>query len=226
MRGDEKRDTGCVNLMVVIESGYRIVGHAPILPDPPRRAEIMAMVAPLHYTAEMVRHLIRVDRPWPRYEAIHGELLVTPAPRMFHQEIAARLLVELRAYCGRERAGVPFMSPADISWGLPDTLVQPDVFVVPRREARSLDWAAVHHLLLAVEVLSPSSAHADRFTKRRLYQEQGTPLYWLIDADAGRVEVWTPADTVPYMEHERLTWHPEGASAPFTFPLGELFRDI
>ena len=41
--------------------------------------------------------------------------------------------------------------------------------------------------MLAVEVLSPSSVRADRFTKRRLYQAQQVPLYWVVDADAGSV---------------------------------------
>jgi Uma2 family endonuclease len=187
----------------------------------------MVMAAPLYYTAEMVRQLnAREPRWWPRYETVHGELLVTSAaPRMWHQEIVARLLVALRLYAEREPVGVPLASPSDISWGLPDTLVQPDVFVVPIDEARRLDWTAVQHLLLAAEVLSPSSVRADRFTKRRLYQEQGTPLYWLVDADARNVEVWTPADAFPRVERERLVWHPEGASAPFTLPLEELFRE-
>jgi Uma2 family endonuclease len=43
-------------------------------------------------------------------------------------------------------------------------------------------------LLLAVEILSPSSVRADRFTKRRLYQE-GVSLYWVIDAHAAMAEI-------------------------------------
>ena len=65
-----------------------------------------------------------------------------------------------------------------------DTLVQPDLFVVPLGEARTLDWSQMRTLLLAVEVLSPSTARADRFTKRRLYQEVGIPH--LLDRGSGR----------------------------------------
>ncbi|HEX5817699.1 MAG TPA: Uma2 family endonuclease, partial [Gemmatimonadales bacterium] len=85
------------------------------------------------------------------------------------------------------------------------------------------DWAHMQHLLLAVEVLSPSSC-ADRFTKRRLYQEVGIPLYWLVDADEQMVEVWTPASTFPQFERERLVWHPEGADEPLVISCAELFR--
>jgi Uma2 family endonuclease len=182
----------------------------------------MGMAAPLYYSAEMVRTL---PDDGNRYETVRGQLLVTPAPRPWHQEVAARLLVGLRGYCAAEGVGHVFSAPADISWG-PDILVQPDVFVVPIAEARTLEWAAMRSLLLAVEVLSPSSTRADRFTKRRLYQEVGIPLYWLVDADERLAEVWTPDATFPSFERERLVWHPAGATEPFILSCAELFRPV
>ncbi len=185
----------------------------------------MGMAAPLYHTAEMVRELIDETRHWPRYETVHGELLVTPAPRLWHQEVVARLLVALRSYVERERVGHAFASPSDISWG-PDTLVQPDVFVVPTEEARTLNWSKVTTLHLAIEVLSPSSVRADRFTKRHLYQDVGVPLYWVIDAENRGAEVWTQVDLFPRTENECLVWRPNGATEPFEMPLEELFRPI
>ena len=73
--------------------------------------------------------------------------------------------------------GHALLAPGDISWG-PDTLVQPDVFVVPLEQARTLDWSRIQDLLLVAEVLSPSSARADRFTKRIEYQRRRVPVYW------------------------------------------------
>jgi Uma2 family endonuclease len=182
----------------------------------------MGMAAPLYHTADMVRAL---PDDGNRYETVHGELLVTPAPRPWHQVVVARLHAALAAYCGDHGVGHVFSSPADISWG-PDVLVQPDVFVVPLAEARTLDWAAMRSLLLAVEVLSPSSSRADRFTKRRLYQEAGVPVYWMVDADERVVEVWTPEATFPVFERERLAWHPKGASQPLVISCAELFRPL
>jgi Uma2 family endonuclease len=104
--------------------------------------------------------------------------------------------------------------------------VQPDVFVVPLAEARTLDWKQMRHLLLAIEVLSPSTARADRFTKRRAYQERGVPAYWIVDGDEHRVEVWTPDADVPHVAMECVVWVPEGAIRPFTLRLAELFRPI
>ncbi|MDQ3698962.1 MAG: Uma2 family endonuclease [Gemmatimonadota bacterium] len=180
------------------------------------------MAAPIYYTAEMVRVL---PDDGNRYEVVHGELLVTPAPRPWHEEVAARLLVLLREYLRTEPVGHAFGSRSDISWG-PDTLVQPDVFVVPLDEARTLDWARMKHLLLVVEVLSPSSLRSDRFTKRLEYQRQRVPVYWVVDPDARQVEVWTPSDTVPALERERLVWHPRGAVGPFELSLAGLFQPI
>ena len=182
----------------------------------------MRMAAPTFHTADMVRALPDDGK---RYETVHGELLVTPAPRMLHQLVVQRLNMALSHYVDRHRVGQVFASPADISW-TPDTLVQPDLFVADLNEARTLDWSRVRHLPLAVEVLSPSSVRADRFTKRRLYQEVGVPTYWVVDGDAREVELWTPDDTFPAVERERITWKPAGATEEFELELTELFKPI
>lgn len=182
----------------------------------------MGMAAPVYFTAEMVRAL---PDDGNRYETVHGELLVTPALRWFHQELVGRVFESLRAYVRREPVGHVVFSPADISWG-PDTLVQPDVFVVPTEQARTLEWSAVRDLLLVAEVLSPSTPRHDRFTKRRRYQEARVPLYWVVDGDERQVELWTPGDAFPRIERDRLVWQPEGAGVPFTLALEGLFRAI
>ena len=182
----------------------------------------MGMAAPVYYTAEMVRAM---PDDGNRYETVHGELLVTRSPRLWHQDVVTRLSAALVNYVAAHPIGRVFTSPADISWG-PDTLVQPDVFVADLEEARTLDWKNVRTLLLAAEVLSPNTARYDRFTKRRLYQEVGVPVYWIVDPDQKCVEVWTPADTLPAVERQRLVWQPDGAGEAFVLELGELFEPI
>jgi Uma2 family endonuclease len=182
----------------------------------------MSMAAPVYYTADLVRAL---PDDGNRYETVHGELLVTPAPRLWHQELVGRLLVILNSYLEAHPVGHVLMSPADISWS-DDTLVQPDVFVMDREEARSMDWARVKTLLMVVEVLSPSTARYDRFTKRRLYQDVRIPTYWIVDAEAGQVEVWSPDDNLPSIERTRVVWTPPDAGQPLTIDLNRLFRPI
>jgi len=48
----------------------------------------MGMAAPIYHTADMVRAL---PDDGNRYETVHGDLLVTPAPRMWHQIVVDRL---------------------------------------------------------------------------------------------------------------------------------------
>ena len=185
----------------------------------------MSMPAALdrYYTREEV---LAFPDDGNRYELVHGELLVSPAPRTRHQRVVGDLYFALRTFLGEHSAGEVLMSPADISWGgLPDVLVQPDLFVVPPQLGRVRDWLEVEQLSLVIEVLSPSTARHDRFTKRRLYQEMQVPLYWLIDLDARRAEVWTPEATFPVIETRVLTWQPAAATASFTLALETLFQD-
>jgi len=180
-------------------------------------------LTPVYWTADMAR---RLPEDGNRYEVVYGELLVTPAPRPWHQVLVHRLSVAIELYLTRHPGvGVAFSSPADISWGQ-DVLLQPDVFVVPMEQARVLEWSAIRNLMLVAEVLSPSSPRHDRFTKRRRYQEARVPLYWIVDGKERQVEVWTPDDLFPRIERDRTTWRPEGAGAPFTLSLDELFRPI
>ena len=182
----------------------------------------MGMAAPIYYTADMVRAL---PDDGNRYEVVYGELLVTPAPRPWHQVVVHRLSVALELYLRSQPVGVVLSSPADISWGQ-DVLVQPDVFVVTADEARTLTWSRTRTLLLVAEVLSPSSVQGDRFLKRLRYREAGVPLYWVVDGDERSAEVWTPRDDFPAVERERLVWAPAGADEPFTLSLEELFQPI
>ncbi len=182
----------------------------------------MGMAAPTYWTAEMVRQL---PDDGNRYEVVYGELLVTPAPRFDHQLLVSRLFLPLGNYLAHEPVGIVLTSPADISWGR-DVLVQPDLFVVPFAEAQMRDWSRLRSLLLVIEVLSPSTTRADRFTKRRRYQEAGVPLYWVVDGTEQHVEVWTPDAAFPAIERERLVWRPRGAATPFMLELAELFRPV
>lgn len=191
----------------------------------------MSNPEPVYHSAEMVRALNEANPLWtPRYETVYGELVVSPSPRPSHQVVVGRLHVALATYLARHQVGIALLAPADISWGRDDVSVQPDVFVVPIDQARTLHatnaWPVVTHLLLAAEVLSPSSLRADRFIKRRLFQDMGVPLYWIVDADAHTVEVWTPDAHFPAVERELLTWHPAPDAPPFAYPLAELFQPL
>ena len=185
-----------------------------------RRDDTMSMPLASYFTADAVRALPDDGK---RYETVHGELLVTPAPGGFHQRVLSRLHFDIYGYLAANGNEDVLFAPADISWG-GDTLVQPDLFVADLAEFnRSGKWADVRTLYLAVEIVSPSSARADRFTKRRLYQEQRIPEYWVIDIDQRHVEVWTPDALFPLVERKQLMWRHPSLDAGCAVDLVKLF---
>src|SRR4051812_131621 len=105
-----------------------------------------------------------------RYEVIDGELLVTPAPSLDHQRAILGLSDLLRACLNPRRLGEVIISPADVVFSARRG-VQPDLFVIPLLVPRPKRVEPGMPLLLAVEVLSPSTGRADRVKKRRLYRE-------------------------------------------------------
>ena len=97
--------------------------------------------------------------------------------------------------------------------------------VVPPGELRRRS-DVIRRLLLAVEIVSPSSARFDRVRKRPHYQRHRVSEYWIIDDMSQTVERWTPDDERPEQLAERLVWHPEGAAEPFVVDLVEFFKAV
>lgn len=183
-------------------------------------------VAARSWTLDEVREMQDADRAWPRFELIDDELLVTPAPQRAHQLAVVEILSLLRPYLARHAVGVVELSPADIQL-TPRTIVQPDVFVSPLVNGRkSLDWRDTTSLLLAVEVLSPSSLRADRVIKRRFYARHSVDEYWVVDLDARIVERTRRKEERPEILDRDLTWAPAGAIEQLVINLPELFAAI
>ena len=161
-----------------------------------------------------------------RYEVIDGELFVTPAPSYRHQEAVAELHSLLRAYLKDLGVGHALFSPADVVFS-PTRAVQPDIFVVPlvngRRPERFED---VNRLLLAVEVLSPSTARADRVAKRTLFRQEAVDEYWIVDMDSRTIERSTPEDSRVEVLDAQLTWQPDGAPSALSVDLPAYFSRV
>lgn len=187
----------------------------------------MAAQSTRRWTAREVRELI-ADAPLvaPRYELVDGELLVTPSPRLIHQFAVSELLVELHQYVRPHGIGRVTSSPADVELEAEDVR-QPDLFVVSREEADRVlrDGLPIRSLLLAVEVLSPSSARHDRVVKRPGYQRY-VGEYWIVDVDARVIERWQRGAARPEVLTDTLSWHPEGAREPFRLSLPEYFERV
>src|SRR5204862_4750624 len=158
-----------------------------------------------------------------RYEVIDGELFVTPAPSLRHQEAIAQLHRILSDYLAKDRVGHAYFAPADIVFS-PKRGVQPDVLVMPLLNGRRPErFEDVGRLLLAAEIVSPSSARADRVVKRTLFRDEGVDEYWVVDLDARTFERSTRSDPRVEILSERLVWMPSGASASLEIDLIDYF---
>ena len=127
-----------------------------------------------------------------RYELIDGvAYAMSPAPTMEHQSIAGNIFGYIWSFLLGKPCKV-FISPFDVRLngdGDDDIdVVQPDVVVVCDRS--KLDEKGCNGAPdLAVEVVSPSTAHKDTVKKFRAYQRAGVREFWIVDPDRETIMV-------------------------------------
>jgi Uma2 family endonuclease len=186
----------------------------------------MPAAAPRRWTLAEVRALTAANpSATPRYELVDGQLLVTPSPIGPHQKAVRELVIDLGKYLRLNPLGEVLTSPFDVELE-PETIVWPDVFVVPPDEGRRLESEMpARLLLLAIEVISPRSALGDRGPKRELYQRH-VPEYWIVDLDAALIERWRPGDERPEILRDRIEWNSVGSSPPFVLQLRAFFASV
>ena len=179
------------------------------------------------WTLEEVERLVDEREGYtPRYELVDGELLVTPAPSAVHQRVLGELYVLVREYVKHHRLGEVRFSPGTVALS-PQTRFEPDLYVIPVIDGRMPRLKdPVTRLLLAAEVLSPSSARHDRITKRRFFQKNGVPQYWVIDPEAQTFEIWTPTDDRAALIDDRLVWQPLETAPAFELDVRRFFAGV
>ena len=179
------------------------------------------------WTEREVRQLIE-DAPMygDRLELVDGVLHVTPAPSRMHQRIILELVKPLDAFVRTRGIGELLLSPGDVRLA-PELVVQPDVYVVPGRNGRRAPAVApVTQLLLAVEVLSPSTERFDRREKRMAYQSAGVPELWIVDATARTFERWRPHDEFAETLAASITWTPSGYDESLVLDIRDFFAEV
>ncbi|HCT58259.1 MAG TPA: Uma2 family endonuclease [Gemmatimonas aurantiaca] len=188
------------------------------LRNAPRAEQNMGMpvIQERRWSAEDVQAL--PEDPRNRYEAVDGELLVTPAPRIPHQAVVAAVYRALFEVVRAHRVGLTLFAPVDVILDA-RTLVQPDVLVLPPTGQDVMRGEVPAPTpLLVVEVLSPTTARNDRLLKRQRYQRAGVEC-WLVDIDSQLVERWTPDAERPEICVEHVLWEPMGLGRRLTVEL-------
>ncbi|WP_419948281.1 Uma2 family endonuclease [Candidatus Palauibacter sp.] len=138
-----------------------------------------------------------------RYEAIEGDIYMTPAPTFRHQRVSLRLLLALDRILEQPGHGVVVPAPFGVEFPATGEGVQPDLlFVSNERRALITNAEITGAPDLVVEILSPSTASRDQGLKLRLYERQGVHEYWIVDADENTVDAWRFGEDPA---HERFT---------------------
>lgn len=119
----------------------------------------------------------------PRHtELIDGALVFMTSPqRWWHGHLVTMLTVALME-----------QAPADVRVGREMTIQldqrnrpEPDLLVTTADFDGDRTWFAPDEVRLAVEVVSPESAHRDRTVKLQKYAAAGIPHYWRVEDEDG-----------------------------------------
>jgi Uma2 family endonuclease len=184
----------------------------------------MRMRAPkASYTVD---HLRKMPDDGNRYEIIDGELLMTPAPRVGHQRAIVELVKILGPYA--DSLGITLLvAPTDVRVSR-TSQVEPDLFVLDDSVAidHRASFVRMRGLVLAIEVLSPSTASIDRGKKRALYLGHGVVEYWIVDIENCAVSVWSQGRSDARTETLVLRWQPSTDHDALTIDLVTMFVKV
>ncbi|MEP7235999.1 MAG: Uma2 family endonuclease [Ignavibacteriota bacterium] len=123
------------------------------------------------------------------YQLIGGELIMSPSPTRFHQDILSNLNSALRHYVIEHNLGKVYFAPLDVELGEYDVF-QPDIIFI-RKERLSLIKSDRIDIApdMVIEILSPSSAYYDYSAKKSKYCEHGVEEYWIVDPEQESIEI-------------------------------------
>jgi Uma2 family endonuclease len=124
-----------------------------------------------------------------RYEIIDSNLLMAPAPDMWHQDWSRKLFRLFDRFVTKNKLGEIFYAPVDVVLDGANT-VQPDLIFVSSANKGIIQQRAIFGVPdLLVELISPSSVRRDRYDKKELYARFGVKEYWIGDPANKTLEV-------------------------------------
>src|SRR5438477_4924868 len=126
------------------------------------------------WTVDEVLALPEEQTPLQRIELVDGVLLVSPAPTSTHQRILQTLQFALAPVVPDDTELLPGVH---VRFG-ERRLFIPDLVIVTCPAVDTVAYAA-SEVLLAAEIVSPSTKVQDRVLKRAIYAEALIPFYLL-----------------------------------------------
>jgi Uma2 family endonuclease len=151
-------------------------------------------------------------------ELSDGNLEIIDLPTYAHQRILLRLSFALHAFVSARKLGRVCFAPLPVRlWS--GKIREPDLMFMSAAHASRIGvyWGVPD---LAVEILSPGTAHKDREVKRKEYTIAGVAEYWIIDPEARTVDIYEVGKH--FAGDDVLT---SGLFEGFSMPLAELFAE-
>lgn len=116
---------------------------------------------------------------------------MSPSPGDAHQRAVANLHLLLGAFVKAHKLGRVYTAPFDVYLPSGD-IVEPDLLFISQANLGIIQRWVRGAPDLVIEVLSfPDGVERDRIVKRDLYAKNGIREYWIVDPDAGAIEVLT-----------------------------------
>lgn len=136
---------------------------------------------------ELVAEMPESNQPCELWD---GELIMSPAPSFFHQEIVFRFQRALYDWIEAHKLGKVVGAPIDMVLS-PHRVTQPDVVFIAKERLDIIQRVIMGPVDLAVEVVSLGGRNRDRIEKRDLYEQYGIKEYWIVDPEPETVDVLT-----------------------------------
>ena len=145
-----------------------------------------------------------------RWEIIDGVPYMQSAPTWQHQSISRELLRQFSNYLLQKSCEI-FSAPFDLRLSKADikdedviNVYQPDLVVIcDKSQLQGTGYFGIPNLV--IEILSPSTAKADRLLKFNMYEKFGVQEYWIVEPDMKIVSVFILQDNNRYGRTELYT---------------------
>jgi len=134
---------------------------------------------------ELVAEMPETTQP---HELWDGELIMSPTPSFFHQEISLRFYRALFDHVAKGGLGKVVAAPIDMVLSV-HRAVQPDVVFISKERLGIIERVIMGPADLVMEVISLGGRNRDRIEKRDLYEQHGVKEYWIIDPEPETVDV-------------------------------------
>ena len=138
----------------------------------------MALTQPILLTVDDYRAMPETG---PRYQLIEGDLIMSPVPNRYYQDISRNLEFLLLKFLEKHPIGKLYDAPFDVYLDQYNVF-QPDIlFVAKERRSILTEAGAEGAPNLVIEILSPRTAILDKESKRKVYAREGVEELWILD---------------------------------------------